>query len=71
VPRLIININLKELDALVNLALAELRNPRDQAHFLLRQKLHEQGLLDKHPSAITADTRSYQPLELEEGVSDG
>ena len=31
-PRILITVNLKELDALVELALKELRNPRDQNH---------------------------------------
>ena len=44
-PRLVVTINHNELDALVKLALAELRNPRDQARYLLQQQLRRLGFL--------------------------
>jgi hypothetical protein len=68
-PRLIININLGELDALVNMALRDLRKPQDQARFLLRQKLHEEGLLEGLPSTHRANPKP--PEQTKEVVSNG
>jgi hypothetical protein len=44
-PRLVITVNFKELKALVGLALAELRSPRDQLRYILRRELNRRKLL--------------------------
>ncbi len=45
--RLIVMVNRKEFEALVQLALSEMRNPREQAHFLIRQALLDRELLSE------------------------
>jgi hypothetical protein len=45
-PKLIISVSNKELDALVKLALSEMRNPREQLRFILHQSLLDHQLLD-------------------------
>jgi len=52
-PRLIISISNKELDALVKLAQCEMRDPREQMRFILRQELLEHQLLDDDHQQIT------------------
>lgn len=44
-PRIVITISLTELDALVKLAKEEVRDPRQQMRFILREKLIERQLL--------------------------
>ncbi len=46
--RVVVTLPVEERDALVQLALAELRNPPEQARHILRQELARCGLL---PSA--------------------
>ena len=43
--RVVVTLRKDEREALVKLALAELRNPRDQARHILRQELQRRGLL--------------------------
>ncbi len=49
-----------ESKALVKLASTELRDPRDQARFLLRSELERRGLLQPE-SASKADTSQEAP----------
>jgi len=41
----VVTLNLAEREALVKLAIAEVRTPRDQARYILRQELKRYGLL--------------------------
>jgi len=45
--RVVITLNQNEREALVKLALVELRTPRDQARHILRLVLQQYGLLEK------------------------
>lgn len=50
-PRIIVTVNPVELDALVELALKELRSPRDQVRFILRRELINRNLLAEETSS--------------------
>jgi hypothetical protein len=61
--RVVVTLHQDERDALVKLALSELRNPRDQARHILRQEFKRRGLLpadDRHsePQAMPGPERS-------------
>jgi hypothetical protein len=47
------NISFSELDALVRLAIDELRLPRDQARYILRQEFRRLKLLETAPIEIS------------------
>ncbi|MGH2541785.1 MAG: hypothetical protein ACRDIB_03250 [Ardenticatenaceae bacterium] len=47
--RVVVTLRPEEREALVRLAQAELRTPRDQASFLLRQALQRSGLFAAAP----------------------
>ena len=44
-PRVVLTIREDERRALIQLSIAELRQPRDQVRFILRQELERCGLL--------------------------
>ncbi len=53
-----------EYSALLQIAMVELRNPTDQAHFILRQDLERRGLLPgSEPVKIPALPAGDQPKE--------
>ncbi len=52
-PRLILTIDFRELEALVKLALVELRNPRDQARYIIRKELCRLGLLKEEDENLS------------------
>lgn len=52
VTRLKIPLIQAEYSALLKIALAELRDPVEQAHFILRQELERQGLLNCEKNQI-------------------
>ena len=43
--RIVVTLGRAELEALVKLSLAEVRIPRDQVRYILRQELERRGLL--------------------------
>jgi hypothetical protein len=45
VNRVTVTLEQPEYSALLDMALAELRNPPDQLHHILRKELREQGLI--------------------------
>ncbi len=45
VNRIVLPLEQREYTALLEMAVKELRNPADQARFILRQKLQRRGLL--------------------------
>jgi hypothetical protein len=61
-PKLIISISNQELDALVKLAMFEMRNPRDQLRFILHRTLLEHKLLE-------CDQKQIIPLGERNGQS--
>jgi len=52
-PRIIVSISNNELAALVRLAHCEMRDPREQLRFILRQELLEHQLLDDDQNQST------------------
>ena len=44
--RIMITLRPDERDALVRVALAELRTPRDQARFIIRKEMEQLGMLE-------------------------
>jgi hypothetical protein len=55
INRLKLALDQIEYSALVDVALKELRNPTDQARYIVRQELIRRGLLpaDQHPLEMT------------------
>ena len=47
-PRIVFAVNVRELEALIKLALAELRNPRDQARYNIRQERWQLNAVAEH-----------------------
>lgn len=43
--RVVVTLNSVEREALIKLAAVEIRTPRDQARYILRQELEQRGLL--------------------------
>jgi hypothetical protein len=52
--RVVVTLGRIEQEALVKLALSEVRTPRDQARYILRQELERRGLLPKETQARSA-----------------
>ncbi len=53
--RLTITLGVDEGEALVKLALSELRTPRDQARFMIRKAMERKGILNEiDPESTTA-----------------
>ncbi len=49
-PRMVINLSIEEVEALVALAIYKHREPRQQAAYIIRQHLEHLGLIDSFPS---------------------
>jgi len=47
-PRIVFAVNVRELEALIKLALAELRNPRDQARYNMRPERWQLKAVAEH-----------------------
>lgn len=57
VNRVVLTLEQPEYNALLKAAINELRNPPDEARFILRQELERLGLLTVHePDQIGQDT---------------
>lgn len=65
--RIVIYLTASEKDALIKLALQQLRDPRDQVRLLVQRELERCGLLEKNQSASFEDPapESSQLNELE------
>jgi hypothetical protein len=62
--RITITLEHQEVEALVKMAKAEFRHPKDQLHFILRTELEHRGLL--------VDTQTdHQCEETKQGVLNG
>lgn len=48
--RVTVTLNQPEYSGLLDIAIAELRDPRDQIRFILRQELQRRGVLPKEES---------------------
>jgi hypothetical protein len=56
VSRVTVALEQPEYSALVAMAMAELRNPADQLHHILREELEERGLLPAQREAVGSQT---------------
>ena len=60
--RIVLTLGNDEQQALLQLAQAELRTPRDQARFVLRQELKRLGLLSQFDN-MTVSAHTNTPIE--------
>lgn len=70
VTRLKLPLEQAEYSALLRIAGIELRNPTDQARFILRQELERRGLLKGNPINIGNLPDGIEPIEDENNVTD-
>lgn len=61
VNRLRLTLEQDEYSALLKIAVAELRNPEDQARFIIRRELERAGLL---PASVTAQAQPAHVAEV-------
>jgi hypothetical protein len=60
VNRLKLTLEQAEYSALVKAALAELRNPADQARYIVRQELQRRGLLAVEPVELSLESEEQR-----------
>ena len=66
--RWMITLSEKEAKEIVQMAYAELREPRDQVRYMLQQELVRRGLLPKPPAAPSLPPAGVPPYPTREGV---
>jgi hypothetical protein len=67
ITRLKLPLEQAEYSALLKMAGDELRNPIDQARFILRQELERRGLLAETLRAGQQQAQKYEPAEVQDG----
>ena len=64
-PRVTLTLLQEERDALIRLALSELRTPRDQARMIVRQELARRGLLSFTDTGTVTQFQDQQEVHCE------
>ena len=65
-PRVVIPLSEEERDALVELARAQVRDPRDQVRVMVRQELRKLGLLHASEEQSTLTRQQDDEKQLQE-----